>query len=126
RRVLLDLLTLAAAVALLAAPHVAGDVRLGDRQAGRDALDDYEQPLAVRLARRQEAKVHLSVLLRRAGGDPGKRFDRLQPGVCRIGVAALVQLDEVDRLDHVPVDALDQTAAHQRAEDAARLGATAI
>ena len=53
----LDLLALAAAVALLAPAQVLGDVVLGDRQAGRHALDDDEQALAVRFAGGQESKL---------------------------------------------------------------------
>ena len=56
----LDLLALAAAVARLAPPQVLRDVVLGDRHAGRHALDDDEQAFAVRFTGGEKTEVHLS------------------------------------------------------------------
>ena len=49
-RVALDVLSRAAAVAELPAPQVAVDVRRGDPNTGRDAVEHRDEPRTVRLA----------------------------------------------------------------------------
>ena len=73
RAVVLDLLARAAAVAALAAGQVDPEVRLGQREARRHALDDHAERPAVGLARGQEAERlgHRRVAGR--GGRPGRQ-----------------------------------------------------